>query len=216
MDDINDEFEITFVTNRRMKIPRILGIYTLEKKIIEVRNCVVLATTNPENGQKLAVKCIPFRTFQNNTKEIDVMQLVNHPHLISVENSFYFPEHNPRFFSIVMPRATSDLLDYINYHHYLPEEIVYRIMKDSLEAVDALHESKIWHRDLKLDNIFVVKEERSGPFVAVADLGLADVFDQNTISTPGVGTVQYAAPELLQITGNQLAFKPLAQCMYKF
>lgn len=213
-EDINDEFGITFISNRNLKIPRHLGRYELQKLIIEVRNCIVLATNDPTTSKKLAIKCIPIHHFELNPKEFEIMGSLDDEHIVKAIECFSYPENNPRFVAIVMPRATSDLLDYLNYHQFLPEPIVYKIMKDSIQGLMNIHLNNIWHRDIKLDNIFILTETRTGPLAAVGDFGLADFIADEEVTGPGVGTVEYAAPELLELRPQGLFFKQSANCMF--
>lgn len=218
---INDDFGITFVSNRNLMIPRVLvnsnKRYELQKLIIEVRNCVVLATSDPETSKKLAIKCIPTSIFNLNPREFELISSFTNDHIVKTVDFFPFPDAaNPRFIAIVMPRATSDLLDYLNYYQFLPEPIVYKIMKDSLEGLRAIHEENIWHRDIKLDNLFILAETRQGPFVAIGDFGLADQINGEVFESQGVGTVEYAAPELLEMHSNGIRFKRHARCMFNY
>ena len=47
------------------------------------------------------------------------------------------------------------------------------IFNQILRGVDLIHRSKIVHRDLKLENIFVKKTEKQGLVCKIGDFGLA-------------------------------------------
>ena len=144
------------------------------------------------------------------------MQDIDHPNIIKYIESFIYPEKNPRFFAIVMPRAINDLTHYILGREPLEERLICKIMKQILNAVNYLHQNKIWHRDIKPDNILVMKETYDGLEVALADFGCADVIVTETYNGIIFGTLQYAAPELVKREKDHLSFKKIGECMYFF
>lgn len=74
------------------------------------------------------------------------------------------------------------------------------LVKQIISAVSYMHKMKIAHRDLKLDNIVLVKEmsknnQRSS--IKIIDFGLAQETSINSKTKTGiVGTVSYMAPEI--------------------
>lgn len=210
--DTNKEFNIYIETNRMMMVPRRIDKYTLYKKLRETRMSVVFSLL--EDGY--VIKCIPTLYFEQNKDELKFMTEINHPNILSAERSFKIPESNPRFTAILMPRAKKDLLDYLVEYHYLPENVVCKIMCDSLNALYYLHCNGIWHRDIKLENIFVMRETEFGPQTVIADLGFAHKFGNGFFTTVAKGTEPYAAPELLEIDNSPrfgCHFKSSARCM---
>ena len=55
---------------------------------------------------------------------------------------------------------------------FAPEE-AFSIFQQVLKGVEVIHRSKIVHRDLKLENIFVRKTEKQGFMCKIGDFGLA-------------------------------------------
>lgn len=74
-----------------------------------------------------------------------------------------------------------------------------RILDQVLEALSALHEEGIWHRDVKPENVLLTSDGR----VKLADFGIAHVPGGETLVTGShPGTVRTMAPE--QITGSEV------------
>lgn len=211
---INEIFKLEFSTSKKMKIPVKLSQYTIGKLIIDYAKCVVVSSNHPTTKDKVAIKCIPIKYFEEDPQETEIMSQLTHPNIIRHIESFSYPLRNPRFFAIVMPRAVYDLLDYLNKFGPFSEKRVWKIMKQALEAIDYMHSINIWHRDLKLDNILVMEEKIDGPYICVTDFGYADIFENEFYEGPGKGTLQYAAPELLQYTNNRLRFKEKSICLH--
>ena len=213
-----DEIPISDEKNKQMHIPRQIGEYYVHKKIIEVDNSVLVACNDPDSqGEKLAIKCVPMRLYDVCKGEPEVMGSINHKNVMKIKRSFLYPPENPRFFAIVMPRACGDLVNYfLENDSPVPEPIVCKIMKDSLEGLKAIHAENICHRDIKLDNIFILKETRYGPKCAIGDFGFALHMNGDEIIAEGCGTKYYAAPEILVQIHRRLVFREKCLCMYIF
>lgn len=80
----------------------------------------------------------------------------------------------------------------------------YYIFRDIARVVDFLHSKKVYHRDLKTDNV-MIKENTDGPYgIKLLDFGMSrwGVNEKKDVSkTMGIGTYSYMAPELVTGTG---------------
>jgi serine/threonine protein kinase len=90
------------------------------------------------------------------------------------------------------------LLKYImNNRNHIKEELVRDVMIQLLLTLDLMSRKRVYHRDLKPDNILILEKEPLK--VCIADLGLAcrstDPLDDLTFKC---GTPGYVAPELLK------------------
>jgi len=129
-----------------------------------------------------------------------------HPHLVRCDDLQKTPDGRP---FIVMEhltgRSLSELLIYKYGKGPLPLCMAVEAIRQTLNALGALHAAGVAHRDVKPSNIFVCREDPI--FIKVLDLGLAKVFAEGAaegsprpLATPtatGVmqGTPRYMAPE---------------------
>lgn len=202
------------VKNDEINIPIKIGPYTNVNLITETRRSIVIRSIDTNSRKKLAIKYIPYKYFQLNPSQIQIMQSVNDPRIIEVLDSFEYPNQNPEFVAIVMPMAVCDLFSFFSSGGALPEPMVCKIMRDLCQAVDILHSNNIWHRNLKPENILVMAENKQGPTIAITDFCSSIVVNTPTFNGPVTGTYQYAAPELLEVSNGRLRLKNNADCLF--
>lgn len=91
-------------------------------------------------------------------KEIEIMNSIKHPNIMPIKEVISEGNNNLR---IIMPRAIIDLLTYVETRGTFDECNASRVIYSVLNALSYLHSMNIIHRNVKLDNILIMKEERS-------------------------------------------------------
>lgn len=128
---------------------------------------------------------------QNLRKEVEILKLCKHPNIVKLHNI------------VETSKEISLIMEYLSGHNLLQclnvlyEEGKIRHVIDSLAAaLFYIKEFGIIHRDIKLENIlFESKEAQSD--VKFVDFGLSALKNPNEKSIECLGTLNYAAPELL-------------------
>lgn len=137
---------------------------------------------------------------QRFTREVRLMELVEHPNVVPV--LFSNLEHDPPYF--IMPLAERSLASHVTELRQ-DEATSLAIFQQVCRGVRAIHDSGIVHRDIKPANVLCFEEGR----VAVADLGLAkrESTDRTVLTQTRavVGTLDYLAPEQFLPSGSREA-----------
>ncbi len=125
-------------------------------------------------------------------KEIEIMQLLDHPHIITYFHSFL--EDNA--IAIVMEYVDGgDLAQLIQKlkasRKYISEKELMALMKGLLSALEFLHAKRIMHRDIKTPNILISK----AGVVKLGDMGVSKILKGGESQQTRVGTPLYLAPE---------------------
>eukprot|EP00002_Diphylleia_rotans_P039718 TRINITY_DN927_c0_g2_i1.p1 TRINITY_DN927_c0_g2~~TRINITY_DN927_c0_g2_i1.p1 ORF type:complete len:601 (-),score=145.89 TRINITY_DN927_c0_g2_i1:609-2411(-) len=149
------------------------------------------------SGEEFAVKFIKkdgIKDFQNAERmsaEIMALTVLRHPNVLhmyevfdTTDSTCYVMEYVPG----------GDLLNYIVEHGALDEYTMFKYLHQIISAVEYCHGQNIIHRDLKLENILLDKDQKN---IKIADFGLCGVVLPDPTDDQG-GTRAYSAPELFQ------------------
>ncbi|ESO94793.1 hypothetical protein LOTGIDRAFT_117800 [Lottia gigantea] len=144
----------------------------------------------------VAVKLVPKKTHPEDytnkflPREIALLQKLEHPGLVHLIEVFETP--NTMYLVMdYMPKG--DLLDYVNSVGSLHEADARRLFRQLIDAVSYLHQNKVYHRDIKLDNILIDAQYN----IKLSDLGFARFNPRNEQLHTFCGSYPYAPPEVL-------------------
>uniref|UniRef100_A0A0E0DMY9 Protein kinase domain-containing protein n=1 Tax=Oryza meridionalis TaxID=40149 RepID=A0A0E0DMY9_9ORYZ len=132
------------------------------------------------------------RTGLSVAREIAVMRLLNHPHIVRFHEVIAGGDGGHVY--IVMELATQgQLYDYVTQLGRLREDDARRIFQQIISGAEYCHHNMVVHRDLKLENILMDSEMN----VKIVDFGFSKFFRHNKVLSASCGSREYAAPELL-------------------
>ena len=120
---------------------------------------------------------------------------IAHPHVVPVHAS---GEHDGRLYFVTQLVEGSDLHALTQQHDgRLPPALATELVAQVADALDAAHARGLVHRDVKPANVLVASPDRR-PHAYLADFGLARPVVTGTVTSAGMGTPGYMAPELYE------------------
>ncbi|CAG5098662.1 Oidioi.mRNA.OKI2018_I69.XSR.g15870.t1.cds [Oikopleura dioica] len=127
-------------------------------------------------------------------REIEVTQTLDHRNVIKYVTHF---DNEKNVILVVEHAFHGDLLNYLRLHDlsgYNDFPRATNFCAQIVRGITYLHQRDIIHRDLKLENILVGKNER----LMISDFGFARVMRPEDRSDTYCGSAAYAPPEILQ------------------
>jgi len=183
------------------------GPWIVERELGRGGMGAVYAVVHEEIGKRAALKVVHGRLLgpgfnaDRMLLEAKVVNQVGHPNIVDIFETGKLPDGRPY---IVMERLEGlALSDRADEGKILPDQVI-AILLQVCDALIASHAAGVIHRDLKLDNVFLVDnvDDPSTPKVKLLDWGIAKVIDtvtnrtvRHTIEGQLVGTPQYLSPE---------------------
>jgi serine/threonine-protein kinase SIK3 len=126
--------------------------------------------------------------------EIGILRRMNHRNIVNFIEIF----QNPKYIFIVLEYANGgDLLNYLKTKGRFKEPEYRKILQQIIDALEYIHEHKILHRDIKLDNILLTKTGH----VKICDFGISRKMHRNDPVFEHIGTPAYIAPEIIKEKG---------------
>jgi serine/threonine-protein kinase len=192
-----------------------LGEYVVKQRIGVGGMGIVYQGEQPLIGKQVAIKILRPEVcdhpvhMERLLAEARAVNAIRHRGIIDIFSFGKTPDGRQYF---IMEYLQGSALDHaIGEKGGLPVLESIRIADEILDALAAAHEAGVIHRDLKPNNIFLVRQPGGGSYVKVLDFGLA----KQTSATKGgapqtqaglvVGTPEYMAPE--QVRGERVTSK---------
>jgi BR serine/threonine kinase len=174
-----------------------VGDYVLENTLGSGSTGKVKLAQHKITGRKCAIKIIRKSLIEDQPdlavkicREIALMKLLNHPHLLSL---FEVCESAQHLYIILEYAEHGELFDYLASHGSLSVEEGMSFFRQIIYGLEFLHLHGICHRDLKPENILLDHTNR----IKIADFGFARWMRHSHADT-SCGSPHYAAPEIIK------------------
>lgn len=185
----------------------ILGCVSLSEKIVMYNEAPIRKGCSVYKGKQkhaggcrdVAIKLLPYDDKTFNEVKI-LLKLDNHPNVIRLYDSDETRNGLIPQIYIVMELCPQNLKDYVEKNKSKPFDFDTSLSfaQQIVTGVAFIHSKNVLHRDLKLENILIAPGEEQ---IRVTDFGLSKQIDEglsiDPVSSPGLGTYGYHAPELL-------------------
>lgn len=173
--------------------------YLIGRSLGQGAYAVVKQATHKQTKQLVAIKSYdkskltqPHRR-RNLRREIQIMQKLEHPHIVKLHKAIKSTRHVHLIQEYV---GGCSLHSYVKSRlsHRLNEEEARRVFKQCVSAIKYLHDFNISHRDIKLENILLDTNQD----VKIIDFGFSSVTQKDQPSRSFCGTPSYMAPEIIK------------------
>lgn len=127
-------------------------------------------------------------------REINALKQLNHPNIVKLDEVL----QNSKYIGIVLEYASGgEFYKYIQKKRRLKEPAACRLFAQLVSGVSYIHSKSLVHRDLKLENLLLDKNEN----LIITDFGFVNEFySSNELMNTSCGSPCYAAPELVVST----------------
>ena len=136
--------------------------------------------------------------------EIDRLKKLSHPNIVKI---YEFYISNSHYYIVTEFCRDGELFSYIK-NKYSERQLAV-LFYQVFSGLWYLHDNKILHRDIKLENIMISQKEKDYEtgeelfWVKIIDFGTAKIFEKNKKEKDVVGSSYYIAPEVLQQNYNE-------------
>jgi BR serine/threonine kinase len=174
----------------------VVGDYVIGRTLCEDEMVKVKLGTSQTHGTPAAIKFIkkPIGTnisvdCRRMYREISLMHLFDHPHLLKIITQ-YESEHH--FYLVFEYAENGELFDYLRTRGKLEPAEAFSLFREIIDGLEYLHSHGICHRDLKLENLLLDQFNH----IKISDFGFSRWMKNNIANTP-CGSPHYMAPEVL-------------------
>ncbi len=181
-----------------------VGEYRIQNKLGAGTFGDVYAGEQPLIGKRVAVKVLNQRFASDPVMisrfiaEARAVNKIRQRNIIDIFSFGVLPDLERHYFVMeLLDGLTLGAL--MNETGRLPLPVVFQIVRGIADALDAVHEAGITHRDLKPDNVFLATERDGTYFPKLLDFGIAKLLGETAAHTTGsgmvLGTPRYMSPE---------------------
>ena len=177
-------------------------LYHVKERLGDGGTAAVYAVVHRVTGEKLAVKIAVrrrqgsrwSRTMSVFQHEVAMLRRCQHPHIVQAHALY----QSPNDLALVLEHVGGgDFQQLLERHGSLAEHAVNIVITQVVEALGHMHSVSVLHRDIKLENILLVRLGAS-PCVKLCDLGHAALV--HSAHDSFTGTAGYSAPEVSDAT----------------
>lgn len=174
-----------------------IDIYKRREELGHGGFATVYRVENEEINEEFALKATSRtilekpKIMQKHKSEVAIQRSLDHPKIVKLYDFF---EDQKNTYMVLELCPGNSVRDMLRKKIRLTEEEASKILRDVIDALAYLHDNRVIHRDLKLEN-FLVGEDQS---VKIGDFGLSAKLDYDDERKYTVcGTPNYISPELL-------------------
>jgi serine/threonine protein kinase len=164
------------------------------------------------NNGSIGYRAIAVKELRRDSNEYDLTKNLNHPYILSPLGKLVDIRNNT---TIYFPWIFGKSLEFwiLGQPKFYESDVRY-IFEQMAEAVKYLHDHKIIHRDLKLENFMI----ESGMKITLIDFGLSSKHPDEGLITAErcIGTPLYMSPEMMVNRGHTYSTDiwSLGVCLY--
>ncbi len=200
-DDLDDEEEVARHTDPLIG-QTIDGRYEIIQRCGEGGMGVVYQAKHVVLGKPLAMKVLRADVSKDDEiitrfrQEAQSASAIGSPHIIDISDFGQLPDGSTYF--VMEFLDGQELTSLIEDDEAISNQRAVKIAMQLCDALGAAHDAGIVHRDMKPDNVFLIRRMGDDDFVKVLDFGIAKVGGANSKLTKAgqvFGTPHYMSPE---------------------
>ena len=166
----------------------------------------VFRATNELTGESVAIKVTSKERLrkpkyaQKQQLEVEIQRSLNHPNIVKALDYF----EDGCYAYLVLELCECSLKTLLRKRYRFTESQTVRYLRDIIAGVSYLHDNRIIHRDLKLENFLMDKNGH----VKIADFGLSAKLEHDDDKKFSVcGTPNYLSPEMITDPGKGMSYE---------